>query len=88
MLRYFAPLAAAALISIGFVAPASAATTPPRYQRCADLQQRFPHGVARPGASDATSGSRPVTTFAVNRTAYQANTHLDRDKDGVACEKR
>ncbi|MFD0525467.1 excalibur calcium-binding domain-containing protein [Paractinoplanes durhamensis] len=29
-----------------------------------------------------------MTGFTVYLAAYQKNTHLDRDKDGVACEKK
>ncbi len=29
----------------------------------------------------------PVTNFKVNAAAYTANKGLDRDKDGIACEK-
>ena len=63
---------------------ASAAT---RYPNCAALHKTYPHGVAKPGARDKTSG-KPVTTFTVNRSVYSSNTHLDRDKDGIACEKK
>ena len=58
-----------------------------KYRNCDALNRSYPHGVARPGARDKTSG-RPVTTFRVNRAVYRKNTHLDRDKDGIACEKR
>ena len=51
----------------------------------------FKHGVGRSSARDHTSG-KPVTTFTHNTTEYnkavRANRGLDRDKDGIACEKR
>jgi hypothetical protein len=60
-----------------------------KYQNCTALNKKYAHGVARPGARDKVRGkTRPVTGFAVNKAVYQRNTHLDRDKDGVACEKR
>jgi hypothetical protein len=31
---------------------------------------------------------RPVTTFKRDNALYQANSKMDRDKDGIACEKR
>jgi Excalibur calcium-binding domain len=57
-----------------------------RYPRCSALNRRYPHGVGRVGARDHTSGT-PVTTFKRSNTLYRANSHLDRDKDGIACEK-
>jgi hypothetical protein len=47
---------------------------------------RDPHGVGKRGAHDHTSG-RPVTNFFRNNRLYAANTSLDRDRDGIACEK-
>ena len=51
---------------------------------------KYPHGVGKPGARDTTSGV-PVTTFtrsaSLYRTAMGYNRSLDRDKDGIACEK-
>ena len=68
-------------------APAEAAAT--KYKNCTALQKKYKHGVAKKGAKDKVKGStKPVTTFTVNTPVYNANKALDRDKDGVACEKR
>lgn len=69
-------------------ATATVTTTATRYKNCTALNKVYAHGVGKKGARDRTSGSRPVTNFRVNTTVYRANTHLDRDKDGIACEKR
>ncbi len=67
----------------------SALTAAKVYPNCKALNAKYPHGVARKGAKDHVSGSsKPVTGFAVNNVVYTANKNLDRDKDGVACEKR
>lgn len=60
-----------------------------KYARCADLNEVYPHGVGKPGARDKVSASKPtpVTNFTVNAAIYEANTHLDRDDDGIACER-
>jgi hypothetical protein len=50
------------------------------------LNRTYPHGVGRVGARDHSSGT-PVTNFKRSNTLYRANSHLDRDGDGVACEK-
>jgi Excalibur calcium-binding domain len=79
-------LVAAALILAG-VATANA---PPLYKNCTNLNKRYPHGIGKVGARDHTSG-RPVTTFKrsnlLYRRAMSYNRGLDRDKDGIACEK-
>ena len=67
-------------------APTAAARV---FQNCAALNRTYPHGVARTGARDRVSGApKPVTNFTVNTAVYNANKKSDRDKDGVACEKR
>lgn len=74
-------------VAVGAMQPAYA-SGPPKFKKCADLQVYYPHGVAKPGGSDVVRGStRPVTSFVVNQRVYVANQRLDRDKDGVACEK-
>jgi hypothetical protein len=50
------------------------------------MHKVYPHGVGKRGAHDHTSG-RPVTNFFRNNRLYAANTSLDRDRDGIACEK-
>jgi hypothetical protein len=66
---------------------------PKHYRNCTALNKDYPHGVGRPGARDKTSGT-PVTNFKVSGSLYNANDggagehDLDRDNDGIACEKR
>lgn len=72
-------------------APADAASH--KYKNCTALQKTYPHGVGKSGARDRVSGSSaPVTTFKKSTKIYKAaikhNKGLDRDKDGIACEKR
>lgn len=79
-------------------APAQAATTATaapaavkyvHYANCKALNAKYKHGVGRKGARDHVKGkTKPVKNFYVNTGLYNANTKLDRDKDGVACEKR
>jgi hypothetical protein len=71
-------------------ASTSSASIPPLYKNCTNLNKRYPHGVGKVGARDHTSGT-PVTTFKrstlIYRRAMSYNQGLDRDKDGIACEK-
>ena len=65
--------------------------TPLVFKNCTNLNRRWRHGVGLPGARDRTSG-RPVTNFFRSRATYSRamsfNRRLDRDRDGIACEKR
>ncbi len=69
--------------------PAEAAV-PAQWANCTVVNKRLPHGVGRATARDHTSGT-PVTNFrrdtALYNTADRANGGLDRDNDGIACEK-
>jgi Excalibur calcium-binding domain len=73
----------------GTVSPAQAHTTG-IHDNCTKLNQKWPHGVGRRNAHDRTSGT-PVRNFYRNTDAYnRAENHngtLDRDNDGIACEK-
>jgi hypothetical protein len=59
-----------------------------KYANCAALTLVYPHGVAR-AATARDSGPAPVdpSLFYVALPVYNLNTGLDRDKDGIACEK-
>ena len=74
---------------VGVVSPADAVVY--RWKNCTIVNHRLPHGVGLAHAHDKTSGV-PVTNFRHDTTMYKramrANRGLDRDKDGIACEKR
>ena len=88
-------LTAALLIGAG--ATVTNAAQPKSYKDCKALNRVYPHGVGRKGARDKTSTGDPVTNFRVNNTVYAYNDgkgrrhknerDLDRDDDGIACEK-
>ncbi|SDS84020.1 excalibur calcium-binding domain-containing protein [Actinoplanes derwentensis] len=72
---------------LAIASPADAA--PKTFKNCTALNKTYKHGVAKKGAKDKVRGStKPVTTFKVSTALYNANKKMDRDKDGVACEKR
>jgi hypothetical protein len=89
MTRAIPVLAATLTLAVGVVASASSAQAvkPKTYKNCTQLNKVYPHGVAKPGARDRTSGV-PVTGFTVDKKTYNLNTKSDRDKDGIACEKK
>ena len=81
------------MLAIGTVAsPVAVQAKAKHYTNCAKLQRVYPHGVGKPGAKDKVSGryrpGRSVTNFKKSTALYNANKDKDRDKDGIACEKR
>lgn len=62
-----------------------------KFKNCTSMNKVYPHGVGRSNAKDKTSGT-PVTTFKRSTTLYKKiighRSGLDRDKDGIACERR
>jgi Excalibur calcium-binding domain len=66
-----------------------ATATAKTYPNCEALNRVYPHGVGRIGARDRVRGSSdPVRNFKRSNLLYRQNSARDRDKDGVACEKR
>jgi hypothetical protein len=86
--RALFPLIACLVLALG--AGTAEAVAPPLYKNCTNFNKRYPHGVGKLVAKDRTSGE-PVTNFRrstpIYNTAMRWNRGLDRDKDGVACEK-
>ena len=76
-----------AATTLTLAGPASGHTTG-HHDNCTNLNKKWPHGVGKSGAVDS-GGS--VTNFTRNTAAYKkADRHngtLDRDNDGIACEK-
>lgn len=74
------------------LAPTAAPTllepTATHFKNCTKLNQKYKHGVGKKGAKDHVSGrNKPVTNFTRSNALYKANRGLDRDHDGIACEK-
>ncbi len=86
-------LAAPASTPAAAVAPSLVAKSTAKYKfkNCTAMNKVYRHGVGRKGAKDHTSGHR-VTTFKKSTALYKKiinyRSGLDRDKDGIACEKR
>ena len=62
-----------------------------KFKNCTALNKVYKLGVGKNNAKDKTSGKR-VTNFKHSTALYKKvigyNKRLDRDKDGIACEKR
>jgi hypothetical protein len=92
--RAAAVLAACAVIfPLGGFAQANASTKATGiYKNCTAFNHKYPHGVGKNNAHDHhTKTSKAVTNFKHSTTIYNTamshNKGLDRDKDGIACEK-
>ena len=91
----------AGVAALGPMAAADAlpvATASKTYTSCAKMNAgKYPHGVGKKGAVDKTRGKR-VRTFKVDNKAYKRYStsaskgayyrDLDRDNDGIACERK
>ena len=90
-------LITALVLAVASVGVGEAAATPKSFKNCTAMNKVYPHGVGRKGSRDKTSGT-PVTNFKRSKRLYNANNggknrhpgekDLDRDNDGIACEKR
>jgi hypothetical protein len=60
--------------------------TPVRYKNCAALQKVYGGGVAR-SSKWVNKGGKIKLKPTVNAKVYNLNKSLDRDKDGLACER-
>ncbi len=87
-----ATLALAAALAVGGTVAAPIADTAlaaKTFKNCTALNKKYPHGVGKPGARDKVRGNtKRVTNFKRSKALYNANKGKDRDKDGIACEKR
>jgi hypothetical protein len=86
-------IALLAVLALVLAAPALSAPQriPLRWKNCTRVNARYHHGIGKLHAHDATSGT-PVTNFFHSTRLYTLamsyNRGLDRDKDGIACEKQ
>jgi hypothetical protein len=89
-----APAQAAAPAQATVAAPSVAMATSTakyKFKNCTAMNKVYKHGVGKKGAKDHTSGKK-VTNFKHDTALYKKiiryRSGLDRDKDGIACEKR
>jgi hypothetical protein len=65
------------LSTFSVAVPAQAAT---KYKNCTALRKAYPSGVAKSKKAAKLSGAKYAPSV------YMANSKMDRDKDGAACE--
>ena len=92
MKRLFSIIFTASLFAFN-LAPAANAADPNKFKNCSALNKVYPGGVAKTGGKDLTKKkgklvpAKPKKSPVINDAIYSANPKLDKDKDGVACEK-
>lgn len=78
-------MAAGSLVVMSTAADAKPVKT---FKNCTALNKVYKHGVGKKNARDKTKSKYKVTNFKRSNVLYKANKKMDRDKDGIACEKR
>jgi len=77
-------------VRAGAVSVVKPAAVKYKFKNCTAMNKVYPHGVGKSGARDHTSGT-PVTSFTKSTSLYKKiikyRSGLDRDKDGIACER-
>ncbi|WP_262174102.1 excalibur calcium-binding domain-containing protein [Saccharococcus sp. Marseille-Q5394] len=70
-----------------FITPIdSANAAPAKFKNCTELNKTYPGGVAKDAKVRNVGGKTKFKPF-VSAEIYKAHTKMDRDKDGIACEK-
>ena len=85
--KTLAVVIAAFILPVAGAIPSADAARAKHYRNCKALNKTYAHGVGRKGARDHTTGKR-VKNFTRNNRVYRYNAGLDRDDDGIACERR
>jgi hypothetical protein len=79
-------MAVIALIAATATPSQSAEATKMKYRNCKAVNKVYPGGVAK-SASSRNKGGDTQNAPKVNKSLYTNLKSLDRDKDGIACEK-
>jgi hypothetical protein len=73
------------IMASGQAAYGQAKTT--RFANCTAMHKTYRGGVARAGAKDHRASGHAKYAPKVSTALYNANSKMDRDHDGVACEQ-
>ncbi|MED0665079.1 excalibur calcium-binding domain-containing protein [Bacillus badius] len=79
-------LSSSLLLGVSAVSPSSADAAAKAYKNCTELNKTYKGGVAK-DAKLQNKGGKTKFAPTVSAELYKANSKLDRDKDGIACEK-
>lgn len=59
---------------------------PAKFKNCTELNKKYPGGVAKDAKVKNVGGKTKYKPF-VSAEIYKSHTKMDRDKDGIACER-
>ncbi|MEC2077502.1 excalibur calcium-binding domain-containing protein [Metabacillus fastidiosus] len=79
-------LSVSLILGISAVSPSSADAAAKSYKNCKALNKDYKGGVAK-SSNVKNKGGKTKHSPHVSADLYNANTKLDRDGDGIACEK-
>ena len=72
-------------LSVALATPSNASE---KFANCKALNQSYKYGVGLDGAQNMVKGKPKASKHVVDVAIYEANKKkLDRDKDGIVCEK-
>ncbi|GEN82406.1 hypothetical protein SLU01_07180 [Sporosarcina luteola] len=87
MKKCFTGLLAVAIALLMITIPInSAAAAPAKFKNCTELNKTYPGGVAK-NAKVRNKGGKTKYKPTVSAELYKLHTGMDRDKDGIACER-
>ena len=85
-MKKFIAVACLGLVSVvGISPPADAAVK--KFANCTEMNKQYKGGIGKPGAKDKRASGRAKYAPYRSTALYNANSKMDRDKDGIACEK-
>jgi opacity protein-like surface antigen len=82
-MRKFIVIAAAAALAATAAIAAPADASARHFRNCTAMHKVYPHGIAKSRAAARAHGWEAK----VSASLYKANKRMDRDRDGVACER-
>lgn len=79
-------LSATLALGVSAVAPSSADAATKSFKNCTELNKSYKGGVAKDAKVKNKGGKTSYKPY-VSANLYNANKSMDRDKDGIACER-
>ncbi|WP_442853570.1 excalibur calcium-binding domain-containing protein [Bacillus sp. FJAT-27231] len=74
------------LLGLSAVSPSSTDAAAASYKNCTELNKAYQGGVAKDAKVKNKGGKTKYKPY-ISAALYHANSTLDRDKDGIACER-
>ncbi|MEK4029203.1 MULTISPECIES: excalibur calcium-binding domain-containing protein [Bacillaceae] len=79
-------LSSSLILGVSAVTPSTVDAAAKSYKNCTELNKSYQGGVAK-DAKVKNKGGKTKYKPTVSAALYKSNSKLDRDKDGIACER-